>query len=51
MAKETYRKAESIFEKGLGGALTLLGVISVDYPMVAVGLAIFFIGRWREPKN
>ena len=48
---ERYRKIESAVEKVGGGIIAVLGAISVKLPDVALGLALFLIGKWREPKR
>jgi hypothetical protein len=48
---ETFRKIESTAEKVSGGIIALLGVLSLSAPSVALGLGLYFIGRWRTPKK
>jgi hypothetical protein len=47
---ERFRRIESNAEKIGGSIITALGIISLNLPEVALGLALVFIGKWRTPK-
>ena len=41
------RKTEVVVEKGGGGLIALAGLASLNIPEVAVGVALYFIGKFR----
>jgi hypothetical protein len=48
--KERLRRFESSAEKYGGGVIAVIGAVSLNYPAVALGLAIMFIGIARTPE-
>ena len=49
MSKENSfgKRAEVTAEKWGGGTIAVLGLLSLDFPAVAVGLALNLFGRFR----
>lgn len=45
------RRVETTAEKVGGGVIAALGLIALELPAVALGIALYIVGRARTPKT